>query len=128
MPVDGADTIKAHLFENRAAAYSGAGEFFGAFGGFTQEEVFHQEIWQIRGRPYKVWRRQGALNIYSLRRQAGDRHLVVVEDHNQTALQRACIIECFVSHACGNSPITNDGNHIVVTSLQVARHGHAESG
>jgi hypothetical protein len=37
------------------------------------------------------------------------------------------MIQCFVSHATGKAPVTNDSYHMVITASKVAGQSHAQS-
>ena len=57
-----------------------------------------------------------------------DRHVVVVEDDHQLALEMAGLVEAFQRQAARQRAVTDDGHDAVVLLLDVARHGNAEGG
>ena len=57
-----------------------------------------------------------------------DRHVVVVQHHDQPAAQRAGVVHGLVGHAGAHGAVADHGDHMVVAAGEVARHGHAEPG
>ena len=59
-----------------------------------------------------------------------DRHVVVVQDHDQAGLHRPGIVHRLIGHAGAHRAVADHGDHIarVLLLLEVARHRHAEAG
>ena len=57
-----------------------------------------------------------------------DRHVVVVEHHDQAGIHRAGIVHGLVSHAGRHRAVADHGDDVVLLALQVARDRHAEAG
>ncbi len=55
-----------------------------------------------------------------------DRHLVVVQNDDKAFLQVSGVVEAFQCHSRRDGAIANDGNHVKILALQVARGGDAE--
>jgi hypothetical protein len=58
----------------------------------------------------------------------GDRHLVVIQDHQQVAVQVAHVVECLEGHAGGHRPVTDHGHVAVVPAGLGRSKGHAGGG
>ena len=57
-----------------------------------------------------------------------NRHLVVIENNDQTRVHRAGVVHRLVGHAGRHRAVSDDGNNVVRLSSQIPRHGHAEAG
>ena len=57
-----------------------------------------------------------------------DRHVVVVQNHQQLAIFNACIIHGLKGHACRHGAITNDRNGMTRFALLARRNGHTQGG
>ena len=57
-----------------------------------------------------------------------DRHVVVVQNHQQIAIARACIVQGLVSHAGCQCAIANDGHCFAAAAHLFGGHGHAQCG
>ena len=57
-----------------------------------------------------------------------NRHVVVVEHHDQARIHRAGIVHGLVSHAGRHRAVADHGDDVVLLALQVARDRHAETG
>ncbi len=60
----------------------------------------------------------------------GDRHVVVVEDHQQVRfrLHAAGMHQCFERHACGHRTVTDHRHDLAVVAFGLACDGHAQCG
>ena len=132
MPVDGADIGKAQLLKKRAADSCGFQQFLcpsraflkrfgqkgnGAFGCGLEllKRGARVKPRQVGGHGPRGWR---------------DRHLVVVQDHDQPLAQMACVVHRLIGHAARERAIADYGNRIampgVASPAQIARHGKAK--
>ena len=57
-----------------------------------------------------------------------DRHVVVVEDHDQPLAEMAGIVHCLIGHARRKRAVADDADDIARFALEVARYGKAEAG
>ncbi len=58
----------------------------------------------------------------------GDRHLVVVEDHDELALQSPGVVERLVGEAAGQRAVAEHGEDLLIAAGEVARQRHPERG
>ena len=129
MAVDGADIVEAQLLEQRAAGPEAARELFrpgGAalpaprqdFVGEMLRPTAEAAIGAARNQP----RQMGAHGADGRR----DRHVVVVQNHDQARIHGAGIVHRLIGHAGAHGAVANHSDHIVVAAAQIAGHGHAE--
>ena len=57
-----------------------------------------------------------------------DRHVVVVEDHQQIGAADAGVVQCLEGHARAHCPIADHGDRAAILALQFRRNGHAQCG
>jgi hypothetical protein len=55
-----------------------------------------------------------------------DRHLVVVEQHDEPRAEVPGVVERLERHAAGQGPVADDRHHVLVPANRVARLGDAE--
>ena len=55
----------------------------------------------------------------------GDRHLVVVENHDEVRVELPGVVECLVREATGQRSVAQHRNDRLVAAGEIARHGHA---
>ena len=58
----------------------------------------------------------------------GNRHIVVVENHDQPRIHSAGIVHGLIGHAGGHRAVADHGDDVVLAAGKVARHRHAEAG
>ncbi len=61
-------------------------------------------------------------------RRRRDRHVVVVQDDDQSALLGADVVEPLHGEPARQRAIADDGNHMLLGRIEVARNGEAQSG
>ena len=130
MAVDRPDVIEAELLEQRAAGQEAARKFFDAPGfvveaarqtlgellaGFAQ-----RSIGAARDEPGEIGRHRPD--------RRGDRHVVVVEDHDEARMQRAGIVHRLIGHAGRHGAVADHRDDLVGAAGEIAGHRHAESG
>ena len=130
MAVDRADVIEAELLEQRAAGDVAARMLDGAGDGAIERlrqvlrellaDVAQLQIGAARGEPREIGR-HGA----DRRR---DRHVVVVEDDDQTLIVRAGVVHRLIGHAGGKRAVADHRDDVVLAAVEVARDRHAERG
>ncbi len=128
--VDRADVVEAQLLEPGAALPDVAGIFLHARGaplpglgqalGQLLADFAQVQIGAARCDAGEVVRQRA--------RRRGDRHVVVVEDDDQAAVHGAGVVDRLVGHAGGHCAVADDGDHVVVATVDVAGDGHAETG
>ncbi len=131
MAVDRADIIEAELLEQRAAVHhEAAGIFLDAVGAVGDD--FRQPLVDLLGR--FAQRAIGLAGIKPRQIRAhradrrGDRHVIVVEDHDQPRIHRAGIVHGLIGHAGTHRAVADHGNHVVLAAGEVAGDSHAEAG
>ena len=128
--VDRADVIEAELLEHRAAGQEAARIFLDAQRLLLQAlrqlvrellaDVAQRHVGAPGDQPREIARQRAD------RRR--DRHVVVVEDHDQARIHRAGIVHRLVGHAGRHRAVADHRDDVVVAPVEVARHRHAEAG
>ncbi len=54
-----------------------------------------------------------------------DRHIIIVEYHQQISICMRGVVQCFKGHACGHRTVTDDGNGFTIDALQFIGDSHA---
>ena len=131
VPVDRADIIKAQFLEQGAAGEDAAGVFLGAVQGPLDAAgkalghlgaEFAQAEEAARGHQPRQVGAHGA-------DRRGDRHVVVVQHHDQPRMQGAGVVHRLIGHARAHGAVADHADDVaVVVALQVARHRHAKAG
>jgi hypothetical protein len=57
-----------------------------------------------------------------------DRHVVVVEDHDQPRVHGAGVVHRLIGHARAHGTVADDADDVVLAAGEIARHRHAEPG
>ena len=132
MAIDRADIVEAKLFKNRAGNHHALGMFLEAAGQLIQRRVLQHALGALaRGRIELAAHQARQVFIQGPDRRA-DRHIVVVQNHQQIAHQPAVgdagVVECFESHARGHRAVADDGHDIALLTLDLGGHCHAMSG
>jgi hypothetical protein len=128
MAIDRADIVKAQLLEQRPTAPVGARELLRA-----SRKPFPVP----RQPPRELPRHIAQIKIRRRRRQPcqirrhsahrwSDRHVVVVEDDDQTLAARTGVVHRLISHAGRHGAVTDHAHHVVFPLLQGPGDGHAE--
>ena len=128
--VDGTDVVKTEFLEQRAAGRHAARIFLSAAGAFL--DALREELGNFLGEVADRTIGAAGNEAREIGRHATDgrrnRHVVIVEDDDETAVHRTGIVHGFVSHARAHRAVTDDGDDIVLAAVQIARNGHAETG
>ena len=130
MPVDRPDIVEAEFFKQRSAGHHAARIFLRAC-----RLVVHE----ARQMPRKLLADLAQRQIGAARNQAreigrhrpdrrSDRHLVVVQDHDQARIHRAGIVHGLIGHAGGHRAVADHRNDIVLQTGKIARHRHSQAG
>ena len=134
--VDGADVTEAHLLEDhRGLAFGryelhrrGLGAGHRTARGRAERHVPEHvlgEFARARRPRLGAQHRKIRCDRPDVRR---DRHLVIVEDHDEVRLQRPGVVDRFISEATGQRAVANDGHDRFLAATQIARRCHAERG
>ncbi len=129
--VDRADIIEAELLEQRAAGPEAAGEFLGA-GRAPLPALGQQLLGELLQKAAEAaigaaGDELGKISAHGAHRRR-DRHVVVVEDHDQTRIHGAGIVHGLIGHARAHGAVADHGHDVVRLAVEVAGHCHAEPG
>ena len=128
VPVDRADVVEAELLEQRGGHHHAFGVFFQPLGQLEQGRcIFQHILGPGLGRRVKTPAHE--LGQVAVERPHGraDRHVVVVQDHQQLALFDARVVQRLESHAGRHGAIANHRNRMARFAFLAGRHGHAQS-
>jgi hypothetical protein len=122
--------IEAQLLEQRAAHHHAAGILVNPLCRLAQRlgELVRQFQRNVTDRQERMRRHKPGQVVGQRPYARRNRHAVVVEHNQHPAVQRAGIVHGLIGHACTHRAIADDRDHMIVGTLQVARHGHAQSG
>ena len=128
--VDRPDIEEAELLEHRAAGPEAARKFLRALGLFVEElgqvlgELFHA----LADRPIRAAGHQPRqIGRHGACRRR-NRHVVIVEDHDQALVTRAGIVHRLICHAGRHGAVADHADDVMFLALEIARHCHAEPG
>ncbi len=130
MAVDRADVVEAELLEERAAGHHAAREFLRPDGADLQRlrQTLRKLLADLAQRPVGPPGEE-AREIRGHRPdRRRDRHVVVVQDHDQARLHGAGVVQRLVGHAGGHGAVADHGDDVVGAAGEVARRRHAEAG
>ncbi len=126
--VDRADIVEAQFLEQRAAGHHAAGEFLGLADGVVQaaahlldraaRKAADAEIFGRRDHPREIGRQPP--------HRRGDRHVVVVEDHDQAVARLGRVVHRLVGHPGAHRAVADHGNPAAGAVLELVGHGKAE--
>ena len=128
--VDGPHVVEAQLLEQRAAGHQAASVLLGPL-----DSMLDHPRESLRRVPRDVADRAVALRGDEPREisahradRRGDRHLVVVEDHDEAGVHRARVVQALVRHAPGERAVADDRDDPVPPALEIAGDGEPERG
>ena len=129
MAVNGADVIKAKLFKQCPARQHAARIFIGApccrlhgLGKFLCHlfcDITQRQEGPRRNQPREI--------IGKCANGGRNRHAIIIQDDNESRIQRPGVVHRLVSHAGTHGSIADHANDVVVLAAQVARHRHAKA-
>ena len=128
--VDRADIIEAELFEHRAAGHHAARIFLRAQGAFLEKlrQPMGELLSDLAQTSVGLARKQTREISGHRANRRSDRHIIVVEDHDQARVHRAGIVHRLIGHAGRHRAISDHRDDIATFVLQVARDRHAKPG
>ena len=127
--VNRADVVKAQLFKQRARHYHAFNMFFGTF-----EQLFN---WRnarenffpaFAQRRVKLTGKQLCQMVIERADIFGNRHFIVVEDHQHIRTDIARVIHRFKRHASGNRAIANDTDGAAIFAFFLGSNRNTNSG
>ncbi len=129
MAIDRTEVVKAEFLEQRTRHEHALGVFFPAFEEAPKEPVaaqtafgaFAHGVERAAGHQAREHLRQGADVL-------ADRHLVVVEDHQQIRIEIATVMQRFVCHAAGQTAVADHRDDLACVPFALCRKRHAERG
>ena len=130
MSIDRADVEEAQFLEQRAAGNETARVLLGAARRHAEaarkllrdfgQHVPQRAIW-LGGDELREIGAHGA-------DRRGDRHVIVVEDNDQSRTHRPGVVHRLIGHAGAHRAIADDGDDVVLLAAKIAGDRHAESG
>jgi len=128
MPVDRPDVIEPELLEQGASGPEPAGELLGARRALFEHlgQVGRQLLGDLAQRAIGAPRQQPRQVGRHRADRRRNRHVVVVEHHDQPRVHRPRIVHRLVGHAGRHRPVADHAHHIVRLALEVARHRHPQ--
>ena len=128
VPVDRSDVVEAKFLEQRGWHHHAFGMLFEALGQLKQRRRVLEHVFTNRfGCRIKTPTHQlGQVAVECPHRRA-DRHVVVVQDHQQLAILDARVVECLKSHASRHGAIANHRNRMTRLALLAGGQSHAQS-
>ena len=128
MAVQRADVVEAELLEQRAAGHHAAGVLLGLLGRLGERP--RHEARELLGdvAEGQVGLRGDHPRQIVVHRAGGgrDRHVVVVQDHDQAGVHGAGVVHRLVGHAGAHRAIADHRDHVEVVAGEIARGRHAE--
>ena len=113
--IDRTDVIEAELLEQRTGGHHAFDVFFRALCQFQYRRCDAQYFFRAAAhtviKPAGEQSSQVVVERADIRR---NRHVVVVEDHQQVGIHGASIVECLERHASRHRPIADNGNRAPV--------------
>ena len=129
MAIDGADVVEAEFFKQRGWHHHTFGMLLKAFGQLKKRRCgLEHLLGTLFGGGVKASAHQlGQVAVERPHRRT-DRHVVVVEDHQELAVFHPRMVEGLESHARGHRAITDHGNRMSVFALLARSQSHAQRG
>ena len=129
VPIDRADIGESQLLEQCAAYGHALQHFLGAPRSFLERR--RQQAHGALGGGAQILERAAGIQAGQIGRERadwrGDRHLVVVQDHDQPLAQMARVVQRLEGHARAHGAVADHGNRIAPIAAQIARHRKAQS-
>ena len=128
--IDRADIGEAELFEDGARHDHALGVLFESARQFVQRCVLQHALRAFASRGVEVTADQSRQVLVQRTHWRADRHVVVVEDHQQVGqahtVGRPAVIEGLEGHAAGQSPVADHRHRAAALALEFGRMGHAQ--
>ncbi len=128
VPVHRSDVVEAHLLEQRAGQHHALQMLFRAARQLPHRGHLPQHLLAALAQVRIHASREHAREMVRQRADVlGDRHVVVVEDHEQVRRQRARMVQRLEGEARGHRTVTDHCDHPPVVAGACRRDRHAES-
>ena len=127
--VDRSDVVEAEFLEQRGRHHQALGALLEALGQFEQRrrDLQHVLAHVLGGGVELAAHQPGQVAVQGADRRA-DRHVVVVQDHQQVAIGHAGVVQRLEGHARAHRAVADHCDRMAVLALQAGGHGHAERG
>mmetsp|Transcript_85589 Transcript_85589/g.238151 ORF Transcript_85589/g.238151 Transcript_85589/m.238151 type:complete len:669 (-) Transcript_85589:2867-4873(-) len=130
--VDRADVVEAEFLEDRARHHHALGVLLELARKLVQRRVLQHALRAFAGRGVEAAAHQPRQVFVQRADRRADRHVVVVQDHQQVAQQatvrHAGVIQGLEGHAGRHRAVADDGHRLVRQALQLESHRHAMGG
>ena len=132
MAIDRADIGEAQFLEDRARRNHALGVLFKAPREFIQRRVAQHALRALASGGVGAAAEQAGQVLVQRAYRGADRHVVVVEHHQQVgrphAMRAAAVVERLEGHATGERAVTDHRHRAAVFALQFGGMGHAQRG
>ncbi len=129
MTVDRADVVEAEFLEQRTRRHHALHVLFGALGELADRRCDGQHFFTgTAGGRIKPARHQARQVVVQGANVGRDRHVVVVQHHQERQVGGAGVVERLEGHAGGHRAVADDRHGALVGSQLVESLGHAECG
>ncbi len=126
MAVDRADVVEAEFFEHGGRDHHALGMFFQALGQFQHRRRQHL-LADVLGGRIELPRHQPRQIAVQRTDRRRDRHVIVVQDHQQVhVILHAGVVQRLERHAGGHRAIADDGDGVALLALDLGRLRHAQ--
>jgi hypothetical protein len=130
LPVDGAEIGEPQFFERRPPSGHAAHQFPGPPGAGAERlgrqigrrlgGLAHLERGALGPQPRETGRQRA--------HRGGDRHVIVVEDHEQAAVHVAGVVHRLIGHAGGHGAVADHADRVAdIPGAEIARRGKAKA-
>ena len=127
MTVDGAEVIETHFLEQRARQHHALEMLFGAAREFPHRGHAPQDLLAAFAQRRVGLAGEHAREIIRHRADVlGNRHVVVVQDHEHVGVERAGVVQRFERLARGDRAIADDCDDASLLALRLGRERHAD--
>jgi len=122
------DVIKAQFFKQSAARNEPFGVTFGFQRGFLDKLGQTRRHVQSDLTQSHIGFRRNQMRQMMAQRPDGtrDRHVVVVQNHDQTRIFRSRVVQCFKRHARTHRPVADNADDVVLSAPHIAPGSHAD--
>ena len=125
--VDRADVVEAEFLEQRGRHHHALGLLLEALGQLEQRRRDLEHLLaDVLGRGIELAAHQLRQVTVQRAHRRADRHVVVVQHHQQVAVGNAGVVQGLEGHARAHRAVADDGHRLAVLTLVLGGHGHAQ--